>query len=220
MQLPPLKEARKWQSWRHPDTIAWWILHCSGTPAEMREVTYALQFEWLGYAFPINLDTMLKEVVCPVLYASREVRRESTCQNCSATNHRIVAHHINYRRPLDVFWLCDSCHSGIHSGGASWLDAESTLDPGCSRASGTFSTRQFPLLDALWQLREELKPLWAERQRQLKDRIASDFGQRRPSSKESFSDPGLLLLQKAVSDGWKPHSLLELVLEQQDATSL
>jgi hypothetical protein len=35
------------------------------------------------------------------------------CQNCGATQN-VEAHHHNYSRPLDVDWLCFTCHREEH----------------------------------------------------------------------------------------------------------
>jgi hypothetical protein len=32
------------------------------------------------------------------------------CSRCGDANRRIEAHHEDYRRPLDVAWLCKPCH--------------------------------------------------------------------------------------------------------------
>lgn len=40
------------------------------------------------------------------------IDRPTVCFGCGCTNeeHRIEAHHHNYKRPLDVIWLCTPCH--------------------------------------------------------------------------------------------------------------
>jgi predicted RNA-binding Zn-ribbon protein involved in translation (DUF1610 family) len=35
--------------------------------------------------------------------------RKNRCVN-------IIAHHEDYRKPLDVIWVCRSCHNKIHTG--------------------------------------------------------------------------------------------------------
>lgn len=35
------------------------------------------------------------------------------CENCGSTRH-VVAHHDDYSKPLDVRWLCRSCHNRHH----------------------------------------------------------------------------------------------------------
>jgi len=38
------------------------------------------------------------------------------CQRCrtSIPSSKLQAHHNDYARPLDVSWLCDSCHKTVH----------------------------------------------------------------------------------------------------------
>lgn len=56
-----------------------------------------------------------------------ELQRQP-CAICGAT--KVEAHHRDYSKPLDVVWLCRSCHFKIHFDGVT-VDAVSTvLTPG------------------------------------------------------------------------------------------
>lgn len=39
--------------------------------------------------------------------------RPTRCSVCRSTR-KIVAHHDNYTRPLDVVWVCQICHADLH----------------------------------------------------------------------------------------------------------
>ena len=40
--------------------------------------------------------------------------RGDTCFFCGG-DHRVQAHHHDYNRPLDVYWLCGACHGKLHA---------------------------------------------------------------------------------------------------------
>ena len=44
---------------------------------------------------------------------NKRVIRSGSCWHCGSTD-RIEGHHVSYDLPLDVVWLCRSCHCKIH----------------------------------------------------------------------------------------------------------
>lgn len=49
--------------------------------------------------------------------AAQTLPKQMFCENCGrarTNSHSIVAHHDDYARPLEVRWLCASCHQCWH----------------------------------------------------------------------------------------------------------
>lgn len=49
------------------------------------------------------------------LTRSGRLIRPTTCDRCSDPTGRIEAHHEDYSKPLDIIWLCHSCHVAHHT---------------------------------------------------------------------------------------------------------
>lgn len=44
-----------------------------------------------------------------------ELYKSPYCEECKQTSSRLLAHHYSYKKPLNVMWLCSSCHGREHS---------------------------------------------------------------------------------------------------------
>jgi hypothetical protein len=42
---------------------------------------------------------------------------KTCCQHCGKTDGRLDAHHPDYSKPLEVIFLCRSCHTILHKRG-------------------------------------------------------------------------------------------------------
>lgn len=42
------------------------------------------------------------------------IKKQENCENCKTNKKRLIKHHPDYRSPLRIVWLCDSCHYRIH----------------------------------------------------------------------------------------------------------
>lgn len=43
-----------------------------------------------------------------------KLSKPSKCESCGSDKKRIVGHHNDYAKPLEVTWLCDKCHRDWH----------------------------------------------------------------------------------------------------------
>ena len=52
------------------------------------------------------------KVVCAVRRG--DIQKPHACEICQQVKRRIMAHLYDYRRPLEVIWLCPTCHYFLH----------------------------------------------------------------------------------------------------------
>lgn len=51
--------------------------------------------------------------VAKALKSGRLVK-DKCCQRCKEETNFLSAHHVDYGKPLDIFWLCNKCHGCAH----------------------------------------------------------------------------------------------------------
>jgi hypothetical protein len=61
-----------------------------------------------------QMTPVQNSAVCKAGYAIRSGKlKPCPCETCGSTTN-IQAHHDDYNKPLDVRWLCHSCHTILH----------------------------------------------------------------------------------------------------------
>lgn len=65
--------------------------------------------------------------------ANDQIKKPKCCQLCKQARS-LDAHHIDYGKPLDVKWLCKTCHGIAHTEGHA-------LNPDCNEQTGRDSVR-------------------------------------------------------------------------------
>lgn len=48
---------------------------------------------------------------------SGKLKKPKTCSKCNKSSENIEAHHSNYDKPMQVVWVCTSCHNKMHPRG-------------------------------------------------------------------------------------------------------
>lgn len=43
-----------------------------------------------------------------------KIHRPSCCDLCTLEHSKLEAHHIDYGKPLSIYWLCSTCHGVVH----------------------------------------------------------------------------------------------------------
>lgn len=61
------------------------------------------------YPYKVKAGKMLGYAI----YKGR-VKKRDQCQLCGTKEAKIVGHHFDYSKPLEVTWLCEACHNYIH----------------------------------------------------------------------------------------------------------
>ena len=56
---------------------------------------------------------MMARKIVGQMIRQKKLFRASICELCSEAK-QTEAHHTDYGRPIDVMWLCDSCHGLVH----------------------------------------------------------------------------------------------------------
>lgn len=185
MKMPDKSEIAKGRLLFHrSEVLAWWVANCDGTTDELRPLADRI-IKFMGESHRL-FNSHLKDVAHRLPYFGL-IRPLSLCQMCGGRGYRIVAHHINLRRPLDVYWLCDECHREAHGGLPGDAD-ENLLRPGCEREAGSYDAiRRFPLLDALWRIYDEGEDERIDRQVFIMDDLMDDLHRRPQGRKASGS---------------------------------
>lgn len=76
-----------------------------------REVKAARQKLWLA----LNKQKRMAHKMVYVAVRKGLLVKPESCSKCSAKG-KIYGHHEDYNKPLDVIWVCSSCHMLIHEG--------------------------------------------------------------------------------------------------------
>ena len=62
---------------------------------------------------PKNLEKYKARVSVRIALKNGVLLKPSICSNCSMEGY-VEAHHPNYKKPLEVVWLCKKCHENTH----------------------------------------------------------------------------------------------------------
>jgi len=62
---------------------------------------------------PANLRRAVNTMVSRAVKAGILIKPDQ-CSSCGRTDKRIEGHHSDYTKPLEVEWLCSTCHKRVH----------------------------------------------------------------------------------------------------------
>lgn len=93
--------------------------YVKGNKKEIKSKIYAK--EWLDKMHKNNKEK--NNATHKIWYAvnHNKIVKPKECQYCK-TETKLVGHHFDYSKPLEVIWLCYSCHKIVHNGVYEKLD--------------------------------------------------------------------------------------------------
>ena len=111
---------KEWRN-KNPEKYSEWYWK-NETSREKKKTKHR---EWLGKNKEKQLDACrLQRIRNPEKVRARNILRKAVyegkitkpiiCEQCMKEKSRIEGHHDDYSKPLDVKWLCVSCHRAIH----------------------------------------------------------------------------------------------------------
>lgn len=111
---------RKWSeknSGRKKESIRLWRKRNSEKVSEYRKQSYLRNYQHIREYHVLWREQHPDKKQCHMLLNeavySGNVTKPSSCQICEATGN-LHGHHHDYTKPLDVWWLCPSCHHLLH----------------------------------------------------------------------------------------------------------
>ncbi len=61
-----------------------------------------------------NLKAVRAHWLVSYRVSTGKIKKPLICSSCKR-KRRLLAHHNNYSKPLEVIWLCSSCHKKLHN---------------------------------------------------------------------------------------------------------
>lgn len=62
-----------------------------------------------------NPEKWLAHYLLNMAVKKGDVDKSASCEDCGVFTDTLHAHHEDYEKPLDVIWLCPSCHGKAHT---------------------------------------------------------------------------------------------------------
>lgn len=99
-----LEYIRRWQK-NHPEKVAEYKKRRK--PKNIKYNSHWYKMHPIGYKAKKILIEAIKSGV---------IIKPPNCEICNRNHTRIYGHHPDYSKPLEVIWVCGSCHRLIHTG--------------------------------------------------------------------------------------------------------
>jgi hypothetical protein len=121
--------------------------------------------------------------LCTMAIKEGRLARPDQCSSCGVVGQKVIPHHENYQKPLDVVWLCENCHAKLH---------------GKLRSAGKIVDSETPVVG-----RKESKPSVTAIMFEVHSQIKSDFDEAWKSEGYATFSEALRSLMRRFINRWK-----------------